>query len=394
MSRLSTSHTASSLLSGGDPSRNRSLPLAPALAWTKLWPLCKAPLVSTLLAGAGVYGHTLATLMAHSRASFVDLDDNSPPTCNFDPINIVSSLFSSSPMAVPSSFKVPSPQARSLNASQPSIDKGKARMKSPEIIELSDSDIEDPKPKGKAPAQRLSAGRASTSNASGSQAHGACIQLTATPSPIDAPGSSQDIFQYLKLVTNEPTVQEIPVLVPVDEPHPAEPSNASVDPLDRLIASVIEIIPDVDPDHVAARYTLYREGAQEQGQEEDPSRYLQAILHDLFENPEYPRVSKKRKRHDDENDSTAGASNPKKRKKENVVKMDITSLDRPEILSDTYIDLSLVSLCPQWCPFRLITVVVLARRQISPPSQTISQGSISGEQEALRSHFRVLEDID
>jgi E3 ubiquitin-protein ligase RNF216 len=102
----------------------------------------------------------------------------------------------------------------------------------------------------------------------------------------------------------------------VDEamlPPVLEPSLDMVldsDPVSDYMARVLDIVPDVEPDHLTAlvvnAITVHGSGA------------LERVLHVLFEDPKYPRAERKgkekRKNPNDDNDYMQ-AQNPTKRSK-------------------------------------------------------------------------------
>lgn len=297
--------------------------------------------------------------MARLRAQMDNLDDFNPPIFNFDPSVLIpgqAPRFNAQPSGsgsnklaarAGSNLDVLSPQARAVNALQLARNKGKGRVPIPEIIELSDSDSEDEPEKPlrqpiKAVHTMNKAGQASTSSASGLQA----VENGVTPSPVDdtavplvgLQGVSRVEPDAVRPATEEPPLADLPI----------------VDPLDNLVSSVLEIVPDVETDHIIARYTLLSAENQEAVLNENPLIFLERILHDLFENPNYPKSmdkGKKRKRQDDEDG--AGPSSPKKRKAETVVKLDLLSPDRQPIYSPGYEELTLVcySAFPSVLPF-------------------------------------------
>jgi len=279
-------------------------------------------------------------------ADLDDVEELFPPLFNFDPTFLVPSLASRSGSssqglaAVPtkpntltrSNLDVLSPQARAVNASQHTKDKGKGRARAPEIIELSDSDSDEPDVTIlRAIVHKTNkAHQASTSLASGSQ----LSPVTASTSN-ESPDIASETSQIVPMeIDNEPAA--------ADEPALAE--LPIVNPVDHLVSSVLEIVPNVEPDHIVARYTQLSAENQESVLDENPMIFLERILHDLFENPDYPKSKdkdKKRKRQDEEVPA-AGPSVPKKRKSEPVIKLDLLAPDRPYRFSPAYHDLALV----------------------------------------------------
>lgn len=103
---------------------------------------------------------------------------------------------------------------------------------------------------------------------------------------------------------------------------------------DQLVANVLEIIPDVDPTHVALLIRGHFDTHS--------NNVLEPVLHNLFENPDYPKIVKdkgkgKRKRdEEDEQSLEMGSARTK-------AKIDYGSKDRPLAGGPYYRDLALVS---------------------------------------------------
>ncbi|KAL0960254.1 hypothetical protein HGRIS_011885 [Hohenbuehelia grisea] len=110
--------------------------------------------------------------------------------------------------------------------------------------------------------------------------------------------------------------------VPVNE-HPSSPPRTRtptppapeppLDPADDYTAQVLEIIPDVTPEHV---YQLIQTHLPTHG-----GGVVEQVLHVLFEDPHYPRVDKKGKRKADEPAPDDNRGHPKTR-------IDYASIDR------------------------------------------------------------------
>jgi len=268
---------------------------------------------------------------------------------------------SSKPNRRPASLQVLSPRARAANASKTSPqplptsqgslrDKGKGRARPADIIELSDSDDEGDiiastikkslavsKPKRtitlpndiNQPLSPGPLGDAAESNVVVTVAGAKVISrnLPAAPTPT-VPGNTEGTPQG-----------ETPV-----------PGPSRFNQLDRLIASVLEIVPDVDPDHVMALFTATHPG----GEPEQAARLLETILHHLLENGNYPKkqVEGKRKRQEEPGASLPGPSALKKRKTETVIKINVASTDRPHFFAREYYEHSMVcrSSFNQQCP--------------------------------------------
>ncbi|KIP03472.1 hypothetical protein PHLGIDRAFT_237858 [Phlebiopsis gigantea 11061_1 CR5-6] len=125
-------------------------------------------------------------------------------------------------------------------------------------------------------------------------------------------------------------------------PPPApEPEQG---PVPRILAQVLEIIPDVEPTHVTKliQHNLDIQRVDEgEGQPSSVDAYdraLQGVLHTLFENPDYPKVSKKRKR-DAEDDGEGSGS----KKAKALGEVDYADATRAKRYSKYYDELSLVS---------------------------------------------------
>lgn len=84
------------------------------------------------------------------------------------------------------------------------------------------------------------------------------------------------------------------------------------DPVSRTVAQVLEIIPDVEPTFllklVERQIDLQRVDVSDPGNAAlDPYEVaLQRVLHSLFETPDYPKMSKKRKRSSEDDGDDAG----------------------------------------------------------------------------------------
>lgn len=68
---------------------------------------------------------------------------------------------------------------------------------------------------------------------------------------------------------------------PADAPLPADPAPL-INPVDKAIALVLEIVPDVQPEHLLK---LVTENLEKFG-----DNVHEAVLHALFEDPAYPKV--------------------------------------------------------------------------------------------------------
>ncbi|TCD66626.1 hypothetical protein EIP91_001093, partial [Steccherinum ochraceum] len=118
-------------------------------------------------------------------------------------------------------------------------------------------------------------------------------------------------------------IQPEPVLAPAPPPRlptppPFEPPE---DPLSMFVAQVLEIIPDVEPDHVLSLVTLHYE--------EYKDKVVEPVLHALFEDPNYPKLDKKgkRKRIEPEERGEESSSVAKRRVSEAPVALPVLELD-------------------------------------------------------------------
>ena len=225
-----------------------------------------------------------------------------------------------------------------------------------EIIELTDSDSERPMhraPKkwsrkagpsqptsgepvtfGKPNAELLADAPAPTP---GPSQNGARPEQQHNGEPLFLPGSDDE--QHVVHPPPVPASQGVPSAAPT-HPQPLPPSSpappapapapapAPVDPVDGYIASVLEIVPDVQPTHALALI--------EQLMQSQPGNVVEFVLHALFENPSYPKVDKKgkHKRDEPEGDNNARAS-PRP-------KVDYTSKERVYNCGPHYFERSLV----------------------------------------------------
>lgn len=128
-----------------------------------------------------------------------------------------------------------------------------------------------------------------------------------------------------------------PSIVPSVDPGPElEPVDAST----FALAKVLEIVPDVQPDHVTALLHSYLD---RDGELMPPSLLVERILHELFENPDYPKVEKKGKKRKNTEGPTAtgsgqnGGERPKKK-----IKVDYRTTQRNKVPSVAYRNLALV----------------------------------------------------
>ena len=160
---------------------------------------------------------------------------------------------------------------------------------------------------------------------------------------------------------------------PQDGASSSDPNSAK-QPLqdsdcDRYVAQVAEIIPDADPAYVALlikdHFNSLRDGV------------LEAVLHQLFENPDYPKLTKdkgkgKRKREDADDEGGPQAK----------VKIDYASRDRPAVGGPHYDKVSEVRLTEiSWLLFVSSILISLfpgtTRQRFPPCAFAIHQESIS-----------------
>ena len=142
-----------------------------------------------------------------------------------------------------------------------------------------------------------------------------------------------------------PVVIQEPVPVAVDPPEimrddlpahmvDAQPVEADEIPYDVYVAQVLEIIPDVLPAHVVSLIDQHHPSFGD--------KVAEAVLHTLFENPDYPRAEAKgmgkgkRKREDDEEELPQRAVRPK---------IDYGDKNRRREGSHQYVNLALVGVC-------------------------------------------------
>ncbi|KAG6853213.1 hypothetical protein C0991_006116 [Blastosporella zonata] len=92
-------------------------------------------------------------------------------------------------------------------------------------------------------------------------------------------------------VPNEPT-PEWEVILDLDIPHIQPKSEqepeVALDPTSVITARVIEIIPDVEPDHLLALITAHTVAHPDQ----DVNTVVELLLHALFDDPTYPKVDR------------------------------------------------------------------------------------------------------
>lgn len=89
-------------------------------------------------------------------------------------------------------------------------------------------------------------------------------------------------------------------------------TKEELDPVSRLVGQVLEIVPDAEPEHVLKlvqsqlSVTVDSSEGGDGGEDSGTNlweRVLAAVLHNLFENSDYPKATKKRKRSETEDES-------------------------------------------------------------------------------------------
>lgn len=132
-------------------------------------------------------------------------------------------------------------------------------------------------------------------------------------------------------------VEDLPIVPAVDP----EPDPEPIDTLTFTLSKVLEIVPDVQPDHVTA---LVHSCLDQDGELMPPALLVEQVLHQLFENPDYPKVEKKGKKRKNAEEPAMGGSSqigggrPKKK-----VKIDYHATQRDKVPSVAYRNLALVS---------------------------------------------------
>lgn len=143
-----------------------------------------------------------------------------------------------------------------------------------------------------------------------------------TPTPPPGPSNAPAGGRRASSSASAPTASRAPSSVATPPP------GASMS-IDHYVAQVLEIVPDVDPDHLTTLLAQHMESYKE--------KVVEPVLHILFENPNYPKVVKgkgkgKRKRDDSDNEGPSKAR----------VKIDYLSKNRVHIGSKFYVAAALV----------------------------------------------------
>jgi len=141
----------------------------------------------------------------------------------------------------------------------------------------------------------------------------------------------------------------------VEDLHLPVGPDPDPEPVDTLtFAKVLEIVPDVQPDHITALVHSYLD---RDGEPMSVNLLVEQILHQLLETPDYPKVEKKgkKRRNAEEPDETGDRENGVERPKKKV-KIDYRMTQRSKVPSVPYGNLALVStssslLFPVWDGF-------------------------------------------
>jgi len=122
-----------------------------------------------------------------------------------------------------------------------------------------------------------------------------------------------------------------PAMDPVPDPEP-------IDPFTFALAKVLEIVPDVQLDHLMALVHSYLD---RDGEPFPPDLLVEQILHQLLENPDYPRIEKKGKKRRSAEEPAATGNNRVERPKKKA-KIDYRTTQRRKVPSVAYRNLALV----------------------------------------------------
>jgi E3 ubiquitin-protein ligase RNF216 len=164
----------------------------------------------------------------------------------------------------------------------------------------------------------------------------------------DPPGAQEEpwdsIFVEMAQLVEEPVPfveGPHPPLVPAVDPVP---NPEPIDIFTLALANVLEIVPDVQPDHVTVLVHSYLDG---EGGRMAPALLVEQILHQLFEDPDYPKVEKKGKKRKNETvtgepAATESGRNGGERSKKRI-KIDYRVTERNKLPSVAYRNLALVS---------------------------------------------------
>ena len=217
-----------------------------------------------------------------------------------------------------------------------------------DIIEISDSDEDMPFARGSSsknkrwendpaeaepsrpgPSQSFDSPRANLQlNATG----GSSRSAEHSTAPCSLPSSDEDGLGAPQPVSLVMADEDIPMAVHLSK---APTPGPAPDPVDLYIARVLEVVPDVQPEHVRTllgrHISTHKDGL------------VELILHMLFEDSDYPKVDKKGKRKRKE--GIDADSQDSKRGKARI-KIDYGSKDRPSTGGFFYPDIALVCSTP------------------------------------------------
>ena len=122
--------------------------------------------------------------------------------------------------------------------------------------------------------------------------------------------------------------EDLPMAVHLSK---ASTPDSAPNPIDIYVVRVLEVIPDVQPEHVRTllgrHINTHKDGL------------VELILHMLFEDSNYPKVDKKGKRKRDEG---IDANNQELERGKAKIKIDYASKDRPSTGGNFYLDIALV----------------------------------------------------
>lgn len=180
------------------------------------------------------------------------------------------------------------------------------------VIELTDSEDEEPRPPARERVAVAGPSKKKHNPPLQHQTVASSGSLENIPSKRRSPSKSVPLFWPSDEENEPPSTtghQDASNIVDVDDDDlPSTPP----DPIPGFVAQVLEIIPDVDPDYVLSLVRQHYPQSQHQ--------VVEPVLHALFEDPSYPKLDRKGKRKRVEDDQ--GRDKPK------VAKMDYGSKDR------------------------------------------------------------------
>jgi TRIAD3 protein (E3 ubiquitin-protein ligase RNF216) len=176
-----------------------------------------------------------------------------------------------------------------------------------------------------------------------------------------------------KTVNHLPTPQD-------PRPPPLPLLETPEETMSRYVAQVLEIIPDVDPEHCATLVADHFPSLQE--------ATVERVLHLLFEDVSYPKAKKldkgKRKA------SSSGENDrPKKKAKKDDAPMWL-DLDRPYVGGSSYCALALVcvqiSQCTRLSSDGRILISESTSKRLPAYTQSISPGTANASQRIIRAY--------